>query len=487
MRRALSIGVVGFWGIMVAVLIHRSQVARPPAAVPQVPQVPHEAQPGEQWMGVYHQERKIGYTYHSLRAADDGFAFTEASVLRLTVLDTPQTVRASLHGQLDRTFALRAVDFELSSGVGTLHARGVVDGKQLRLTLRTGADVSEQAVPLEQPLYLPAPLRATLRSGEMQPGRQMEALVFDPTALRNDRMRITVVGREPVPHTLPPVEAWRVREEFRGMQTSAWIEESGTVLREEGPMGFVLVRQSAEQAVAQDWATQTALDLVASAAVPVAQPINDARHLMTLTLRLSGIAVEDVPSDAEQVRQGSLVTITRPPLASLRPYSLPYSGDEHAADLAATAFLQSDHPRLQTTARAIIGDERDALRAARRLNAWVYDSLRKVPTISIPNALQVLDMGEGDCNEHAVLLAALARAAGIPARVVAGAVYLNGAFLYHAWCEVWLGRWVSIDPALNQFPADATHIKFVVGGPEEHMAMLSVIGRLRIEVVNDRG
>jgi hypothetical protein len=93
-------------------------------------------------------------------------------------------------------------------------------------------------------------------------------------------------------------------------------------------------------------------------------------------------------------------------------------------------------------------------------------------------------MGAGDCNEHAVLFAALARAVGLPTRVVAGAVYLDEAFLYHAWCEVWLGRWVSVDPVLNQLPADATHLKFVVGGPDEHFAMIEIVGRLQVEVLS---
>jgi hypothetical protein len=305
--------------------------------------------------------------------------------------------------------------------------------------------------------------------------------------LRNDRMRITVEARERVPDTDPGVDAWRVAEEFRGLHTTAWIDASGAVWREEGPMGFVLVRQNAEQATADDWATQTALDVVASAAVPVARPIGDARHRMTLKLRLSGVDLDELPSDGEQMRDGAVVTVTRPPLSTLQSYVLPYTGTDYKEELAATAFLQSDHPRIRSTARTAIGEEHDALRAAQRLNDWVYRRLRKVPTISIPNALQVLDMGEGDCNEHAVLLAALARAAGIPTRVVAGAVYLDGAFLYHAWCEVWLGQWVPIDPAFHQFPADATHIKFVVGGPEKHLAMLSVIGRLHIDVLDDGG
>ena len=441
---------------------------------------------GEQWMGVYHQDQKIGYTYSSLTPDGEQFIFSETSLLRLTVLDTAQTVRTSMHGHLDRNFALHDVDFELSSGAGNLQATAVVDGKQLRLKLRTGTDVSEQVLPLDQPLYLPAPLRTSLTAGPMQPGREMEALVFDPTALKNDRMRITIVRHEPVPHTSSNADAWRITEEFRGLQTTAWIDATGAVLREEGPMGFVLIRQSAEQATSVDWTTQAALDLVASAAVPVAQPIADARQRMTLKVRLSGIELDNVPSDQEQMRDGGVVTLTRRRLSTMRSYELPYAGADHLEEIAPTAFLQSDHPRIRATAREAIGEEHDAVRAASRLNDWVYASLRKVPTISIPNALQVLDMGEGDCNEHAVLLAALARAVGIPTRVVAGAVYLDGAFLYHAWCEVWVGQWVSIDPTFHQFPADATHIKFVIGGPEAHLAMLSVIGRLRIEVLDER-
>jgi hypothetical protein len=469
---------------MLGILVHRTWVPTS-RGVPTV--VARVAEPGEQWMGVYHKKQKIGYTYSSLTPAGDQVVFSETSLLRLTVLDTPQTVRTTMRGHLARDFALRDVDFELSSGVGHLQANARVDGNQLRLRLRTGKDVTEQVLPLDQPLYLPAPLRASLSAGTMQVGREMEALVFDPTALRNDRMRIKVIAHERVPDTDPGVDAWRVTEEFRGLQTTAWIDASGAVLREEGPMGFVLVRQNAEQATAQDWSTQTALDVVASAAVPVARPIADPRHRMTLKLHLSGVNLDDVPSDGQQRRDGAVVTVTRPPLSTLQSYALPYTGNDYAGDLAATPFLQSDHPRIRSAARAAIGEEHDALHAAERLNDWVYQRLRKVPTISIPNALQVLDMGEGDCNEHAVLLAALARAAGIPARVVAGAVYLDGAFLYHAWCELWLGQWVPIDPAFHQFPADATHIKFVVGGPEEHLAMLSVIGRLHIDVLDEGG
>jgi hypothetical protein len=82
-----------------------------------------------------------------------------------------------------------------------------------------------------------------------------------------------------------------------------------------------------------------------------------------------------------------------------------------------------------------------------------------------------------------VLFNALARAAGIPARTVVGLVYLRGAFYYHAWSEVWLGKWISLDAVLDQFPADVTHVKLIEGEIDRQLDMLQLIGNLRIEVL----
>jgi len=482
MRRTLSIGIVCFWLVMLGVLVRRTWSPSPVTRVPVESEQPVE---GDEWMGVFHGEEKVGYTHHAISPATEGFGFSEETLLRLTLMDAPQTVRTRLRGHVHADYSLKDVEFELSSGVANLSARGVVDGAQLRLTLRTGHETSEQVLPLAERLYLPSSLRAVLDAGALQPGKQVDVLTFDPTTLSNDRTRLTVVAREAVPHTAGKVEAWRVEEEFRSLKTTAWVDATGVVLREEGPMGLVLVRQTAEQALHEGWKAQNALDVMASTAVPVERSIDDARHRMTLRVRLSGIDVEKVPSDDEQQRAGATLTITRPAVTALGSYVLPYGGEDHAADMAATAFLQSTHPRVQSAARAALGTEHDAKRAVVALDDWVYEHLRKVPTVSIPNAVQVLDMGQGDCNEHAVLFAALARAVGLPARVVAGAVYLDGAFFYHAWCEVWLSRWVSVDPTFHQFPADATHIKFIVGGPEQQLAMMEVVGRLAIEVLDD--
>jgi len=480
MRRILPIAVVGFWLIMLGLLAQRTWHTMP--AEPVAADNPEPALRDE-WMSVYHDGQKIGYSHYRLSKEGESFAFGEESLLKLTVLQTQQTVRTRVDGHTAGDFSLRDVEFDLSSGAGNLRATAVVEASGLRLTLHIGSEVTEQVLPLSGPLYLPSTLRGLLTPAALWAGNRMDVLVFDPVSFSNDRMSLTVEQQEALPGG-GGTPAWRVREEFHNVTTTAWMDANGAVLREEGPMGLVLTRATAEQALNSDWANFTALDLVASAAVPVARPIGDARSRRSLRVRVSGIPVEQVPTDDEQVRRGYEVTITRPALDQLASYQLPYSEDDHGEDLKATTFLQTEDPRIKAAARAAVGDERDALRAAVRINDWVYGTLRKVPTISIPNALQVLDMGQGDCNEHAVLFAAVARAAGIPARMIAGAVYIDGAFLYHAWCEIWLGRWVSIDPALHQFPADATHIKFVVGGPDEQLAMIGIIGRLGLDVLD---
>jgi hypothetical protein len=121
----------------------------------------------------------------------------------------------------------------------------------------------------------------------------------------------------------------------------------------------------------------------------------------------------------------------------------------------------------------------------RHVNALI----EKRPTVSLPSAREVLRTRVGDCNEHTALFVALARAAGIPARIAVGLVYLRGAFYYHAWSEVWLpakaglGRWIPVDPTLNQFPADLTHLRLARGGLDKQATILTVMGQIKLGIL----
>jgi transglutaminase-like putative cysteine protease len=146
-------------------------------------------------------------------------------------------------------------------------------------------------------------------------------------------------------------------------------------------------------------------------------------------------------------------------------------------------LIQSDHPVILAKAMKIVSPDDSTVVKARKLVKWVNENLRKRPVLSVPNALQAFNQRMGDCNEHAVLLAALARAAGIPAQVEAGLVYQKGRFYYHAWNVLYLGGWITADSVRGQLPADVTHLRFV-RGIERQIDLVGMIGKVKIEVLS---
>jgi transglutaminase-like putative cysteine protease len=151
--------------------------------------------------------------------------------------------------------------------------------------------------------------------------------------------------------------------------------------------------------------------------------------------------------------------------------------------LLPNALIQSDDKRILDQASKILSGEKNAREAAKKLNDWVYAAIAKKPVVSIPSALEVLNQREGDCNEHTALYTALARASGLPTRMAAGIVYMENGFYYHAWPEVWVGHWMPVDPTFNQFPADATHIRFITGNLDRQSDIIKLVGKLKVEVL----
>ena len=245
-----------------------------------------------------------------------------------------------------------------------------------------------------------------------------------------------------------------------------------------------MTRQTPAQAKELGPARSVSLDLIAQTSIPVAAPITNPERKKFLKLRLSGFDHSCfMLSAGRQHFSGGILEVRREPIETMGSFSLPSQDKRLVSFLQPTPFLQSDNPAIGSLAGEIIGAEKDARKAALRIKDWVYKNIAKKPTISIPNALEVLQTRKGDCNEHAVLFNALARAAGIPAKTVVGVVYMRGAFYYHAWSEVWLDNWVSLDPVFNQFPADVTHVKFLEGDIDRQIDILRLIGNLKIAVI----
>jgi hypothetical protein len=138
-----------------------------------------------------------------------------------------------------------------------------------------------------------------------------------------------------------------------------------------------------------------------------------------------------------------------------------------------------------------VGSEDDPWTVARLLEHGVYQHIRKKNLgVAFATAAEVCRSREGDCTEHAVLLAALARARGIPSRVAIGVLYLGGIFGGHAWTEVWIDDgWYALDGTLGLGSVDAAHLRLAssslagLGMGPEMLGALAGLGNLTIEVV----
>jgi transglutaminase-like putative cysteine protease len=250
-------------------------------------------------------------------------------------------------------------------------------------------------------------------------------------------------------------------------------------------MGMEMIPMSREQALAELEPAQ-AFDLLSFFAVELKTAIPHPTTLSYLKLSLENISTDDLDldDDFQHVRSDDPLVVEsfRAQIDDLPDYSLPIS--EHTTYLEPSVYIQCQNEEIIAAARDIVGDETNARRAAEKLVHGVYRLVKKNPTASLPSALDVLRTKEGDCNEHSILFTALARAVGLPTKIYVGLVNLDGSsYFYHAWCAVWLGKWVPVDPTFDQFPADVGHLKLKEGELAEQAKVLQVVGKLRISVL----
>jgi hypothetical protein len=441
--------------------------------------------------GVFYRGSRIGYIrerFTPIEGGEGGFRAEQKGELRLTLLGRERQVEMEGTAETDAAGKLRAFSFRLRTASRRAPFEttvlGSVEGEELVLTIRSASSERTERRRIEEPIVLPLNIYYSLASRGFTPGESYRLQLFDPMTLSEGEAVIAVKGPEIVRWGGREEEANRLQTTFAGLTTTAWVNEKGEVLQEETPLGWTLLKEAPESSL-QAQGTSTAPDVLVMSAVPALGFASDASRLRAATVELIRFPDGfDALDGGRQRREGTRVVITRE--------SPPYVGDEELSEeerkrlLAPDSFIQSDDPEIVRFAREIVGDAR-GVEKAQAISTWVYENLTKSPTLSIPSATEILKQRVGDCNEHAVLFTALARAAGIPTRIATGLTYTSGQFYYHAWPEVYLGGWLALDPTLGQFPADPLHLRLLTGGIESQYEVLNLLGKgAAIEVVATR-
>lgn len=482
MARAIKAAILLFWLVMTGMLVHRTYLR--PASVIALDAVSEEGiKAGEEWFGIFQEGRKIGHAHTSIRAEGDTYHLFEESEMDILALGTVQQVATTINAYTTRAFLLKYFDFSLRTPGSSLEAKGAVVRNQLVVDISTAGEKRTARFPVTGPVYVTPNVRPAVVLLGLEPGKRYRFPLFNPATLSTEDAFVTVEARETIKVGDADVTVYRLKESFQGMEATAWITPDGTTIKEESPLGYVLLRESREEALKRDKAGPV-VDIVSLVRIP-SQPIESSGQVRTLKARLSGAPLEGFElAGGRQTWSGGVVEVRREQELRDLPLPLPGSGQDDA--LRPTVLVQSDDRNIREQAARILGTVRSAREAAKQLNTWVYEAVTKQPVASIPSAVEVLQQKVGDCNEHTTLYTALARASGIPTRMAAGIVYLRNGFYYHAWPEVWLGDWVAVDPTFNQFPADATHIRLVTGELARQAEIMKVVGKLKVDVLEYR-
>jgi transglutaminase-like putative cysteine protease len=487
--RPISLLVLIAWAGTMAVLVKRTYVEA--SAVNLATDLARYGS-NAQWRGIYYKGEKIGFSVGQVDPRDDGFELQEDGRLQMKLFGAVSPVRIRTTARVDRAFVVRSFDFLLDPGTGPTTVRGVVEGHRLTLSVTTAAGTTSEVRELTEPPVLSVNLGRRLAGAGLVAGTRHQWALFDPATLRNAPVVLDVGPREVVSVSGVGTPAFRVDMEFAGLHTRSWVTDTGEVVKEESPMGLMTVRESASSApvMSVGWGVQTDL-LESSAVVPkMKQRIAEPRDVRRLRVRLSGANLsgpdlQKVLQGVGQTVEGDVVELRDPQLLRAGP------ADPDARNyLSPEPFIESDDPAVVAEAEAAVRGVAGVRARAERLTRHVNAMLEKKPTVSLPSAREVLRTKIGDCNEHTALYVAMARAIGIPARIAVGLTFVRGAFYYHAWPEVYLdegagrGYWLPADPTLNQFPADATHLRLARGGLDQQAAILPLIGRMKMEVLD---
>ena len=438
----------------------------------------------ETWMNIVQNNRKIGFSHSKFSTEADGYRLQETVLMRINTMGMVQDINLKTIGRLNPDFSLAEFDFKIKSGRFSFNVNGSVSGEVLTVRTNGAATGRQTEIPLEAKPYLLPAITAAMSATELKTGDQYTFDIFDPATMGQTPVIVDVIGLENLQIAGENQSATKVALNFKGTSLLAWIGEHGDVLREKGILGLQLEKTTRDEAL-RDLAEAPSADLTQIASVPSNVLLEDLDRLSALRVEIDGIPIQSVQlNGGRQTVKANILTIEKETTANLSKDI----GEQNLQNLEKIflkpgPFIQSDDQKIQALAQEIAGNHAEPLDKVRMLVDWVYKNIDKRPVLSLPDALSTLENRVGDCNEHAVLLAALARAAGIPCRVEAGLVYLKGSFYYHAWNLVYLGRWITVDAVFNQIPADVSHIRLATGSPNQQLDLMGAIGKLQLKVI----
>ena len=466
---------------------------------------------GERWYVLEMQGQRAGWTVEREIVEDDRVTTTSES--RLTIRRGETEVSLEMASRFIETEKGAPIEMSSRTALGgePTEDRWVFGEDRVRWTSTASGITTAKDLPLPDGSWLP-PAAA---------GRYTEARL----AAEADEITVRTIdplnGLDPVVSTRSEFEHTTV--EVLGRSVSAikcssrstlypdttgteFIDEAGNLLRSEVRLGAITITIIAadEQLAKADLDPPELMrSLFISPDRPIRKPYSRSRGVYVLSATEGSLP--DIPSTGsqrvERINDESARIIRE--RRGTEPVGM--GPEERAVYLAHSAMLSCEDPRIVELNKGLLaGSPDDPAQRAETLRRFVHRHIRsKDLSVGFASASETVRSREGDCTEHAVLLAAMLRADGIPSRVVSGLIYADrfaggrDIFGYHMWTQALLPAgdggageaWVDLDATLpDALPMTATHIALGVHALEGDsrtnalVDLAPLMGRLAITV-----
>ncbi len=437
----------------------------------------------ETWLGFYLNGKKVGYSYQKFQVAKDYLRFYNRTKMRMRMGEETQELLTATDCFTTNDFNLQKFRFELISPKQKVKINGWVQDDELYQEVLTAAGLRRTKMPLEGKVYPSFAIPKFVHHKKLKKGREYTLPTFEPVINKIIPTTVVLLGEEETKIADSTYLCQKIKVTMMGNISFYWIDNEGRLLKEETPPQMLAIMESPQEALSQEKGEET-VDIISYFSIKADTIVLNPKGLEYLKVELGGIEPKDFDlntADQKVIAENPLTLEIRVPKLEEKPIPLPLTQPKEF--LKPSLYIQSDNEEIKKKAMTIKGEKDDAQEVAKRILFWINEKLRKIPTASLPSAVDVLKNGAGDCNEHSILYAALCRAVGIPAKVCVGLIYSDGSFYYHAWNLVYLGRWVACDPTFGEFPANPTHIILKEGEIEEQAKVLKAVGNIRIKIL----
>ena len=509
---------------LLAALIARgpctAQAQRKPHASPHAPVPTATTEPREEWVGLYIGQKKVGYsvsrTSSTMYQEKPALRESSHSVTRLMMLGVNVEEDEVSEAITDLNHRPLKQVLDVTSNGSGLHIEAMFDYKvnTVFCTVGAGPGATHKTLIIPPGANLTADTNTLTEGQDLSVGKKLKFYYLQPLSVKLMPAVLEVTGKTVVrADSGAQVPAFEVKVKLQEGDMVGWAGRDGSFVRSEmrlGPITMTMVRETKPHALdtaylspalapAAAGAAPTPADFADATALKPDRQFADPRRLRYLKATISGVPEQNLlPSDARQawIRGPGVpgegvtadFTVRAERFDATEASQWPVQDKTFARYLGKAAFLDTDDPAIQQTARELRGKETNLYKIAARIRDWVHSVMTPDASIGvIRSAKDVYGRRRGVCRDYATLYTAIARSAGVPTRLCAGIVYADGKFFYHAWAESFVGRWVAFDPTLyspgQASYVDATHIKFAQGDANQMFEVVSIVGRLKIHVV----